>query len=75
MLHIETTDRHHRISSHRTLGGAMRAAARVSRSTPTRIIADATTLAALLASGAAYRTAQGEIVDAGRQWMITATDA
>jgi len=70
MLHIETHG--HRQTSHRTLSAAIRAAYRASRDgTPTAIVADPATLARLIASGAAYRTAQGEVIDTGRRWAIT----
>lgn len=72
MLHVETGIRHIRQSSHRTLRAAMRAASVAARGgMPTRITADATTLAALLASGAVYRTVWGEIIDTDRRWAVT----
>ena len=65
MIYVETSApqpaRWHRQSSHRTIGAAAKAAARTEAACA-RITVDASTLAALLASGEVYRTAGGELV-------------
>lgn len=58
--------------SHRTLSAAVRAAARraVPGSVIARVVVDRPTLAALLASGEVYETAQGEIIDRAQTTTI-----
>lgn len=66
-----------RRSAHRTLAAAIKAAARARSdgSVVARVSVSGDTLTALLASGAVYRTAQGEIIDREMTASIVAVAA
>ncbi len=72
MIHVETSERHIRQSSHRSIERAIAAAyAAGLDGTTVRIVADARTLAALRASGEVIDTVGGEAIDRGHRWVIT----
>lgn len=71
MIHVETSERHIRQSSHRSIERAIAAAyAAGLDGTIVRITADTRTLAALRAAGEVIDTAGGETIDRGHRWAI-----
>lgn len=75
MIRVETGARHIRHTSHSTLDAAIAAAYEAQRDgTSVRITADSETIARMIASGEAYETAHGEIIDSAQRWAIEAAE-